>query len=570
MGLKVALAQINPTVGDFAGNAKLIFESCRQAREAGADLVAVGEMALTGYPVEDLALRRDFQRASEDALLRLAGELATDDLGELTVVVGYLSEAVGGAHLGTNSAAVIRGGEIIARYDKHHLPNYGVFDEHRYFEAGQSACVFEVAGTRVALAICEDIWQDGGTLELIAAQDKQLDLLLVINGSPFESGKWQTRVDLAAKHALALGCRVAYANLVGGQDELVFDGASFVVHKDGSLLAAAPAFQPALLTLDIDEPSGEAPSPETDATESIYRALVLATRDYVQKNSFESALVGLSGGIDSALTATIACDAVGANHVFGVSMPGPYSSEHSISDAKELAHRNKLHLRQVSIEQPLESFGAAITNEQGKSLVNGVVEENLQARIRGTTLMAISNAEGQLVLATGNKSELATGYSTLYGDAVGAFAPLKDVLKTTVWQLAKWRNTEAGRASVAKMMRAWGATHEIVASPIPEGSITKEPSAELCPGQLDSDSLPGYEALDEVLSAYIEGEGLDTDSPSPTSQPLDPVEIARIIAMTDRAEYKRRQYPPGPKIGSRAFGRDRRRPITNKFVTAQT
>jgi len=358
-------------------------------------------------------------------------------------------------------------------------------------------------------------------------------------------------------------------NLVGGQDELVFDGASFVVDKAGGLLAAAPAFEPALLTHDVNEPSGEAHSPEADATESIYRALVLATRDYVQKNSFESALVGLSGGIDSALTATIACDALGAEHVSGVSMPGPYSSEHSISDAKELAHRTKLHLRQVSIERPLESFRAAITSEQGQSLVSGVVEENLQARIRGTTLMAISNAEGQLVLATGNKSELATGYSTLYGDAVGAFAPLKDVLKTTVWQLAKWRNTEAGRASVAKMMRAWGSTHEIVDSPIPGGSITKEPSAELRPGQLDADSLPDYEALDEVLSAYIEGDGLATDSPSPTHQPLDPAEIARVIAMTDRAEYKRRQYPPGPKIGSRAFGRDRRHPITNKFVTAQ-
>jgi NAD+ synthase (glutamine-hydrolysing) len=331
----------------------------------------------------------------------------------------------------------------------------------------------------------------------------------------------------------------------------------------------APAFQPALLTFDADQPSIEAPSPEADATESVYRALVLATRDYVQKNTFEGALLGLSGGIDSALTATIACDALGANHVFGVSMPGPYSSEHSISDAKELAHRTKLHLRQVSIERPLEAYRAAIIDENGQSLVSGVVEENLQARIRGTTLMAISNAEGQLVLATGNKSELATGYSTLYGDAVGAFAPLKDVLKTTVWQLAKWRNTEAGRASVAKMMRAWGATHEIAASPIPEGSITKEPSAELRPGQLDSDSLPDYEALDEVLSAYIEGEGPATDSPSPASQPLDPAEIARVIAMTDRAEYKRRQYPPGPKIGSRAFGRDRRRPITNKFASTQ-
>jgi NAD+ synthase (glutamine-hydrolysing) len=350
---------------------------------------------------------------------------------------------------------------------------------------------------------------------------------------------------------------------------LVFDGASFVVDKACTLLAVAPAFEPALLIFELGQPCGEAPSPEVNATETIYRALVLATRDYVQKNSFESALLGLSGGIDSALTAAIACDALGADHVFGVSMPGPYSSEHSISDAKELAHRTKLHLRQVSIEQPLESFRAAITDEQGKSLVNGVVEENLQARIRGTTLMAISNAEGQLVLATGNKSELATGYSTLYGDAVGAFAPLKDVLKTTVWQLAKWRNTEAGRASAAKMMRDWGATHEIVASPIPEGSITKEPSAELRSGQRDSDSLPDYEALDAVLNAYIEGDGLATDPRPPTNQLLNPTEIARVIEMTDRAEYKRRQYPPGPKIGSRAFGRDRRRPMTYKQTSTE-
>jgi NAD+ synthase (glutamine-hydrolysing) len=563
MGLKVTLAQINPTVGDFAGNAKLIVESCQQAQPAGADLVAVGEMALTGYPVEDLALRRDFQHASEAALLRLAGELDSHGRGELTVVVGYLGEAAEGTQLGTNSAAVIRGGEIIARYHKHHLPNYGVFDEHRYFEPGQSACVFDVAGTRVALAICEDIWQDGGTLDLIAAQKEQLDLLLVINGSPFETGKWQTRADLAAKHASAFGCRVAYVNLVGGQDELIFDGASFVVAKDGALLAVAPAFEPALWTFDISQPSTEAPLVEADATENVYRALVLATRDYVQKNSFESALLGLSGGIDSALTATIACDALGADHVFGVSMPGPYSSEHSISDSKELAHRTKLHLRQVPIERPLEAYRAAITHKNGQSLVSGVVEENLQARIRGTTLMAISNAEGQLVLATGNKSELATGYSTLYGDAVGAFAPLKDVLKTTVWRLAKWRNTEAGWASVAKMMRAWGATHKIATSPIPEGSITKEPSAELRPGQLDSDSLPDYEALDAVLSAHIEGDGLATNPRLPTIQPLNPTEIARVIAMTDRAEYKRRQYPPGPKIGSRAFGRDRRHPMTH-------
>lgn len=573
MALKVALAQIDPTVGDFVGNARLILEASHSAQAAGADLVAFGEMALTGYPVEDLALRADFQKASVGALAQLASELSSQGLGELTVVVGYLGQPLSrNIALGTNSAAVVHGGRVVASYHKHHLPTYGVFDEHRYFEPGQETCVFEVSGSRVALVICEDIWQDGGTLDQLKNGAHEIDLLMVINGSPFETGKWQTRVELSATHARELGCPVAYVNLVGGQDELVFDGTSFVVDQGGALSAVAPAFEPALLTWEFTpglNPIASIHSSERIVAESelsqIYRALVVATRDYVEKNSFATVVLGLSGGIDSALTAAVACDALGANKVFGVALPGPYSSQHSLTDAEELAKRTGLDLRVISIDGVVEAFAAAITGSRGQSLVTGVVEENLQARVRGTTLMAISNAEGHLVLATGNKSELATGYSTLYGDAVGAFAPLKDVPKTKVWALARWRNTASAKEDVAELMHSWGAKHQIVDQPIPENSIEKDPSAELRPNQKDTDSLPDYPTLDSILEAYIEGAD---ESPEATAlSVISPSSnlVAHVIGLVDRAEFKRRQYPPGPKIGSHAFGRDRRLPITSRY-----
>ena len=562
--LRLALVQANPTVGDLAGNRALARGLVAEAAAQGADLVALPEMFLTGYPVEDLALRPSFQAASRASADGLAADLAADGLGDIVVVIGYLDRLEGAAdRLGrprgapVNAAAVLHGGAIVARYCKHHLPNYGVFDEFRYFVPGDAPCVIRVRDVDVAIAICEDLWQEGGPV----AQARGAGLLLVINGSPYERNKDDVRLSLCGKRAAEAGCALAYVNMVGGQDELVFDGDSLVVSAEGSTLARAAQFAAETLVVDLDLPAGArddalripqapvAPRPAVNARiapripeeAEVYAALVTGLRDYVDKNGFRSVILGLSGGIDSALVAAIACDALGADRVHGVSLPSAYSSQHSRDDASDLAERTGLHFRTVPIAPMVDAF-------QDQLHVSGLAEENLQARVRGVTLMALSNAEGHLVLATGNKSEISVGYSTIYGDAVGGFAPIKDVPKTLVWSLARWRNSQAEAAGETP--------------PIPPNSITKPPSAELRPGQLDQDSLPEYDLLDDILDDYIEH---DRGVGDLVAQGFDREVVERVIHLTDTAEYKRRQYPPGTKISLRAFGRDRRQPITNRW-----
>ncbi|MEP6760567.1 MAG: NAD+ synthase [Sporichthyaceae bacterium] len=583
--LRLALAQVNPTVGDIEGNADRVLSWAQHAADQGAHVVAFPEMVLTGYPVEDLALRRSFVRASRAALEDLAHRLAAAGLGKLLVVVGYLDGAADAVPvLGTptgapqNAAGLLYGGEVVGRYAKHHLPNYGVFDEFRYFVPGRSLTVARTHGVDVAVVICEDIWQEGGPVAV--TREAGAGLMVVINGSPYERNKDDVRLDLVRRRAAAAGCTLAYVNMVGGQDELVFDGDSIVVSPDGTVLARAPQFDEGCLVVDLDLPAatggsadeashvesadrsaitiarvtlaedpvagyervvaGIAPRLEDDA--EVYAALVTGLRDYAGKNGFDSCVLGLSGGIDSALTAAIACDALGAANVHGISMPSAYSSEHSRSDAADLAERTGLQFQTVPIEPMVDAY-------LSQRKLSGLAEENLQARVRGTLLMALSNQHGHLVLATGNKTELAVGYSTLYGDSVGGFAPLKDVPKTLVWALSRWRNKDAA---------ARGET-----PPIPESSISKAPSAELRPGQLDSDSLPPYDVLDDVLENYVEQDrGLEELVEAGFEREL----AQRVLTMTDTAEYKRRQYPPGPKISLRAFGRDRRLPITNRWT----
>ncbi len=430
-----------------------------------------------------------------------------------------------------------------ARYLKHHLPNYGVFDEARYFVPGDAPLVVDVDGTEVAIAICEDLWQDGGPVAW--TRESGTPVLAVLNASPYERDKDDVRLALCQQRARESGAVLAYVNLVGGQDELVFDGDSLVVSPDGTVLARAPQFEPALLVVDVDpahpRPTAGALATRLDSLAEVYGALVLALRDYVDKNGFRSVLLGLSGGIDSALVAAIACDAFGSDRVYGVAMPSVYSSEHSVADAYDLADRTGVHIRTVAIAPMVDAY-------QGSLHLTGLAEENLQARVRGTTLMALSNAEGHLVLATGNKSELSVGYSTIYGDAVGGYAPIKDVPKTLVWELARWRNAQAVAAGLT--------------APIPPNSIEKPPSAELRPGQQDTDSLPDYHVLDELLEAYVAG---DSSAADLVAAGFDADLVERILRLTDLAEYKRRQYPPGTKISLRAFGRDRRLPITSRW-----
>ena len=529
--ISFALAQVNAVVGDVEGNAALIRARVAQAAEAGVSLVAFPEMVLTGYPVEDLALRPSFQDASVSAIHALAADLATDGFGELTVIVGYLD------HGPLNAAAVIRDGRVAGRYAKHHLPNYGVFDEARYFHSGDSPLIVDVDGEQIAIAICEDLWQDGGPVQW--ARNAAADLLVVINGSPYEVEKDDVRLELCARRAREASCPLAYVNLVGGQDELVFDGDSLVVSAEGELIARSPQFVEDLLIIG---PTVE-PSVATRMSdeEEMYTALTVGLRDYVEKNGFTSVLIGLSGGIDSALVAAIACDAIGGQRVYGVSLPSKYSSEHSKDDAHDLASRAGCHIRTVPIEPMVNAYHQSLH-------LTGLAEENLQARVRGTTLMAISNQEGHLVLATGNKSELAVGYSTIYGDAVGGFAPIKDVVKTQVWALSNWRNARAVELGQTP--------------PIPPNSITKPPSAELRPDQLDTDSLPEYELLDRLLMDYV---GRDNSFADLVGRGHNPELVERVLRLVDVAEYKRRQYPPGTKITFKAFGRDRRLPITNRW-----
>ena len=560
--LRVALAQVDTCVGDLDGNAALVLERTREAAAAGAQLVAFPEMTLTGYPIEDLALRASFRRAAWDAAADIAARLDAEGLGAVTVVLGTVGtsgaprgagaaerEASGSpADLPTNRAVVLRDGAVQAAYDKHHLPNYGVFDEFRIFAPGETTTVVEVEGRRVGIAICEDIWQDGGPVAEMATLDEAgngLDLLLVLNGSPYEEGKGHVRTDLAARRAREVSAPVAYVNLVGGQDDLVFDGGSFVTDAAGTVVASSPQFAEDLLVWELPD-DGRAPrgplAPELHPDEEVYRACVTGLAGYVRKNGFRSVVLGASGGIDSALTAAIAADAIGGQNVVGVSMPSQYSSEHSKDDAADLLKRLGGDYRVQPIAPMVDAF-------QGELALEGVAEENLQARVRGVILMAISNREGHLVIAPGNKSELATGYATIYdAGSIGGFAPLKDVDKSRVWQLARWRNNQAvDRGEIP---------------PIPESSITKPPSAELRPGQTDQDSLPPYDLLDEVLDAYIEhAEG----RAELLARGFDPEVVDKVVTLVDRAEWKRRQYPPGPKVTALAFGRDRRLPITNRW-----
>ena len=544
MALNIALAQVNPTVGDLEGNSALIKNFTKKAAELGASLVVFPEMVLTGYPIEDLSLRKSFQEASKSALNKLANDLKNQELGNLHVIVGYLDSTGETNKLGVpagspeNAAAIIHDGKIIKKYVKHHLPNYGVFDEYRYFVPGEESCSIDIEGIKISLAICEDIWQDGGPISEISKENS--DLLIVINGSPFEHGKDDVRLDLLQKRVKQINAPIAYLNLVGGQDELVFDGDSIVVNKDGSVASRSSQFVEELVVFEFEKNKAIKPSiirKRSDDLEEVYQALVVGLRDYVLKNNIESVVLGLSGGIDSALVAAIAVDALGSENVYGVSMPSQYSSEHSKNDAKDLAQNLNINYRTVEIKPFFDSF-------QNSLHLTSLAEENLQARLRGITLMGISNQEGHLVLATGNKSELAVGYSTIYGDAVGGFAPIKDVPKTLVWKLAKWRNKQTEKQF------------------IPESSITKAPSAELRPGQLDTDSLPDYEKLDPLIFAYVEQDHGAFDM---ATKGLDKNLIEKVIQMIDKAEYKRRQYPPGTKISNKAFGRDRRQPITNSW-----
>ncbi|SCE68345.1 NAD+ synthase (glutamine-hydrolysing) [Micromonospora haikouensis] len=589
--LRLALSQVNPSVGDLAGNAGLVRRWTRTAADAGAQLVLFPEMVLTGYPVEDLVFRRSFVAASQAALRRLAADLAADGLSGVPVVVGYL-DADGPPQVSSdaepgrgarNAAAVLHGGEVVATYFKHHLPNYGVFDEDRYFVPGDALTVVRVGGVDVALTICEDMWQAGGPFA--AARQAGVGLVVTINGSPYELNKDDIRLPLVRRRAAEAGAAVAYVNMVGGQDELVFEGDSLIVGADGTLLARAPQFVEHLLVHDVELPAAEgrggdaamaggaAPAggelaagmrivraavgdvppapggaaavggiiePVADEAE-VWQALVLGLRDYVDKNRFPSVVLGLSGGIDSAVVAALAVDALGPDRLVGVSLPSRHSSEHSRADAEDLAKRTGLDYRVEPIQPMVDTFLANMS-------LSGVTVENLQARVRGVILMALSNQEGHLVLTTGNKSELAVGYSTLYGDSVGGFNPVKDVWKTLIWRLAKWRNADAARRGETP--------------PIPENSIGKPPSAELSPGQLDSDTLPDYDVLDPILIGYVDG---DLGRTGLVESGHDPAVVDRVLRMVDTAEYKRRQSAPGTKISMKAFGRDRRLPITNRW-----
>lgn len=563
--LRIAAAQVNTRVGDLAGNADLIVEWTRKAAEQGAHLVVFPEMALTGYPVEDLALRESFTAASKRTLTELAERLADGGCGSLAVYVGYLDTDDVGPR---NAAAVLYEGKVVATQFKHHLPNYGVFDERRYYKPGQTLDIIQLHGVEIGMVICEDLWQDGGPITALGQAG--VDLVVSPNASPYEKNKDDQRLPLVARRAAEAGAPLVYLNLIGGQDELVFDGDSIVVSPDGQVLTRAPQFVEHLTVLDMSFPGGSArtegqigeftvrrvalsgdpvpayePLPLPPVAEplpeeaEVWFALVTGLRDYVHKNGFRSVTFGMSGGIDSAVVAALAADALGGASVYGVSMPSAYSSEHSKDDAADLARRIGAH---YSV-QPIGKMVDVFVRQLG---LTGLAEENVQARCRGVTLMGLSNQHGHLVLATGNKTELAVGYSTIYGDAVGGFAPIKDVPKTLVWQLARWRNAEAEKLGEVP--------------PIPENSITKPPSAELRPGQLDTDSLPDYELLDDILDDYVEGDKGYSDL---LNQGFAAEVIDKVLRMVDLAEYKRRQYPPGTKISVKGFGRDRRLPITN-------
>ena len=580
--LRVALAQINVTVGDLEGNTEKILAYMQQAYAAGSHIVCTPELALTGYPPEDLLLKPGFVAAQ----LRKLNELinASRDLPGLTAVIGFVDRD----HDIYNAAAIIHEGKLFGTYHKHYLPNYGVFDENRYFQSGRKAPIFLINGVHVGINICEDVWYPTGPMTLQAHAGAEV--IVNINGSPYYAGKGTFREEMLATRAADNGVIVAYLNMVGGQDELVFDGDSMVFNEQGALIARAREFAEDMLIVDLDTASvfrsrlhdprrrqerlREDPNvvpiieisdersqesllvppihplgapqriePKMEPLEEIYAALVLGTRDYVHKTGFKKALIALSGGIDSSLTAAIAVDALGAENILGISMPSGFSSEGSKTDAQELAENLGIEFLTIPIEETFRTSLKMLKPVFGES-DPGLAGENLQARIRGNVLMSISNKFGAIVLTTGNKSEMATGYSTLYGDMAGGFAVLKDVLKTLVYELSVYRNT-LGEKPV-----------------IPQTVIAKPPSAELRPEQKDIDSLPPYEVLDPILKAYAED---DRSFEEILAMGFERKTVERVMRLVDVSEYKRRQAPPGVKITTRAFGRDRRLPITNKY-----
>jgi len=526
------MAQVAPQVGDIAYNTRLVLDAMQRAEAAHCDMLVMPELVLTGYPPEDLLLRHAFMREVENAVVQIVANAR-----QAVVVFGHPRRADG--HL-FNSASLAAGGRLVGVYDKRALPNYGVFDERRYFMPGNGLDVFEVHGWRIGIGICEDLWDDG-VAEAAAVRPR--DVLLNLNASPFHIDKQLEREALMRRRASRFGVPAVYVNPVGGQDEIVFDGGSHAVDAGGELLARAPMFDTADVLVDVAASCGEI-VPLPDTLQQMRLALVLGVRDYVRRNACSQVVIGLSGGIDSALVAALACEALGADQVLGVLMPSRYSSEHSIEDAAELADNLGIETIILPIESPVAAVDgllAAPFDAWGLGTVD-VTEENVQARIRGLLLMAVSNKTGRMLLTTGNKSEMAVGYATLYGDMAGGFAPLKDVYKTQVFALARHINR-----------------HGVM---IPENTISKPPSAELRPGQMDSDSLPDYAVLDDILQSYIE---LGQDMADITARGFDSGLVERVIRMLYIAEYKRRQAPPGVKITQKAFGRDRRYPITHGF-----
>ena len=554
MALKISIAQLNFLVGDTAGNAQKIVAAAKTAYLQGARLVLTPELSICGYPAEDLLLRPAFVAACDDAVKQVARELA--GLKGLHVVVGH---PMGGdirsksvqVQRRFNAASVVSEGRVLETYAKRELPNYQVFDERRYFTPGQGTCVFQVEGVNVGLLICEDAWFEEPAL---LAKETGAELLAVINASPFHIGKGGERVARMAERAQAVGLPVIYAHSVGGQDEIVFDGASFAVDAAGTLVARAPAFEETVFTLQVARPKGQGPlelagaiahdrSPEAD----LWDALVMGVRDYIGKNGFPGVLLGLSGGVDSALVLAVAVDALGRAKVRAVMMPSPYTADISTTDARDMAARLGVRYDEISIVPEFDAFRASLAGEF-KGLPEDTTEENIQARIRGVILMALSNKFGSIVLTTGNKSEMATGYCTLYGDMAGGFAVIKDLLKTTVFRLARWRNIHDPYGTGI--------------SPIPERIITRPPSAELRADQVDQDSLPPYEILDAILERYMEN---DQGVEEIIAAGFDRAVVERVARLIRINEYKRRQAPVGIRVTHRSFGKDWRYPITGKF-----
>jgi NAD+ synthase/NAD+ synthase (glutamine-hydrolysing) len=556
--VRIAIAQINCVVGDLAGNAARILRCCEDARSAGANLLLTPELALCGYPPEDLLLRDGFYRDCANALERLASEVSG-----ITLIVGHPQRERGKSY---NAASVIRDRRIIGTYYKHTLPNYTVFDEERYFEAGDSPCVFQVGDTRFGLNICEDTWGPLGPIttradshnvhlginicadawEAVApraAREAGAQVLLVLNASPYHMGKQASRHDVMRERVAETGMPLVYANLVGGQDELVFDGGSFALDRRGEKVCQLPLFEEALgfVTFADGEPLPGAIANAQPVEAEVYRALCLGVRDYVGKNEFPGAIVGLSGGVDSALTLSIACDALGAERVRAVMMPSQYTAQMSLDDSREIARNLGVRYDEIPIGPAFDAFLGLLAKEFAGRAVDAT-EENLQARIRGTLLMALSNKFGSIVLTTGNKSEMAVGYATLYGDMAGGFAVIKDILKTLVYRLCRYRNG--------------------IQRVIPERVLTRAPSAELRPDQTDQDSLPPYDVLDAIISAYMEN---DLSPAEMVAQGFDAENVKRVVEMIHRSEYKRRQAPIGIRITHRGFGKDWRYPITSRY-----